>query len=267
MLYDLPHELNELLAGSKLERISTGESGAAVWRCTSASRPPWYLKSGPVEAQLGLAQEAACLRWMRDRGLCVPRVLVFASSNEHEYLLTESATGTPASADEWHAHADRVAAALGRGLAQLHRTDVSTCPFDRRVARQLEEARTRVDAGVVREDDFDEIRLGRSAADLFGKLLTAAPAAATEQDLVLVHGDFCLPNVLLAREDDDIHVTGYVDCGRAGVGDRHQDLALAVRSLTYNLGAGTVAPFLRAYDGPPIDPRRLDFFTVLDEFF
>jgi aminoglycoside 3'-phosphotransferase II len=52
-----------------------------------------------------------------------------------------------------------------------------------------------------------------------------------------------------------------------GVGDRHQDLALAMRSLAFNFGADTVATFLSAYGGAPIDPRALEFFTILDEFF
>ena len=62
-------------------------------------------------------------------------------------------------------------------------------------------------------------------------------------------------------------MTGLVDCGRAGVGDRHQDLALAMRSPTFNFGADTVGTFLSAYGSAPIDPRALEFFTILDEFF
>ena len=40
-----------------------------------------------------------------------------------------------------------------------------------------------------------------------------------------------------------------------------------MRSLTYNLGPDTVAPFVAGYDGPRIDSGTLEFFTVLDEFF
>jgi aminoglycoside 3'-phosphotransferase II len=121
-----------------------------------------------------------------------------------------------------------------------------------------------MDAGHVREDDFDDIRLGRRATDLFAELLSMVPA---REDLVLVHGDFCLPNVLLTTFGERVDVTGLIDCGRAGIGDRHQDLALAIRSLTYNLGPASVAPFLSAYDGPRIDEGTLEFFTILDEFF
>ncbi len=89
----------------------------------------------------------------------------------------------------------------------------------------------------------------------------------TQEDLVFVHGDFCLPNVLLEPAGEGLTMTGLVDCGRAGIGDRHQDLALAMRSLTYNFDADTIAPFLNAYGGPPVDSRILEFFTILDEFF
>lgn len=261
---DLPRELNARLAGRRLAPVRGGESGAGVWRCTLPAEPAWYLKAAPLDAQLGLEQEAASMRWMREQGLPVPRVIEYLRLGETDYLLAEEAVGVPASASEWRKAGARVATALGRGLARLHSTDVTTCPFDRRIGCQLEETRARIDAGLVREADFDSERLGRRAADVFAELSAMAPFP---EDLVLVHGDFCLPNVLLTRSEGDLHVTGLIDCGRAGIGDRHQDLALAVRSLTCNFGPDTVAPFLAGYDGPRIDSRALEFFTVLDEFF
>lgn len=261
---DVPRELHLLLAEREFEKVGLGESGAAVWRCTLPGHAPRFLKVATIEAKLALEQEAACLRWMREHGLPVAPVLAYISQSGVEYLLTAAAAGVPASASEWREMAEHVAVALGRGLARLHATDVTTCPFDRRVDRQLQEARGRLASGMVREEDFDVSRRGRDPADLLAELSNMVPAA---EDLVFVHGDFCLPNVLLTQIEGDLHVTGLVDCGRAGVGDRHQDLALAVRSLTGNFGLGTVAPFLSAYNGPPIDAQSLAFFTVLDEFF
>ena len=157
-----------------------------------------------------------------------------------------------------------MAIALGRCLAELHSVDTLGCPFDRRISVQLDEARLRIATGAVREDDFDARRQGRTATDLFAELLTTVPDC---EDSVFVHGDFCLPNILLsAQVSGAVHVTGLIDCGRAGIGDRHQDLALAIRSLTYNLGSEFVASFLASYGRPSIDPRTTEFFTVLDEF-
>lgn len=261
---NLPRELDQRLAGRALEPINVGESGAAVWRCTKSGEADWYLKASRISAQLGLEREAACMRWIREAGLPAPAVLDYYRGVDMEFLLSEAAVGAPASDGRWNDSSAQVAIALGTGLARLHSTEVSTCPFDRRIAVQLNEARARIASGEVREDDFDEARLGRDANELFAELLTMVPP---QEDLVLVHGDFCLPNVLLTQDGDALHMTGIIDCGRAGIGDRHQDIALAIRSLRYNFGPETVRPFLSAYSGPATDARTLEFFTVLDEFF
>src|SRR5437899_2886470 len=49
------------------------------------------------------------------------------------------------------------------------------------------------------------------------------------EDLVLVHGDSCFPNILL--DSKSLAVNGFVDWGHSGIADRYQDLALAARSI------------------------------------
>jgi aminoglycoside phosphotransferase len=74
---------------------------------------------------------------------------------------------------------------------------------------------------------------------------------------VLVHGDACLPNILF-REDGTL--SGYIDLGDIGIGDREVDLSAAVWSLRYNLGSGHGLDFLRAYgldDATGQDVERL----------
>lgn len=61
-------------------------------------------------------------------------------------------------------------------------------------------------------------------------------------------------------------VAGFIDLGRAGVADRHQDFACAARSIAYNFGDAFVAPFFSAYGAEP-DPARIAFYQLLDEFF
>jgi aminoglycoside 3'-phosphotransferase-2 len=117
-----------------------------------------------------------------------------------------------------------------------------------------------MESGLVDEDDFDEARLGRTAQDLFKDLLALRPAS---EDLVFTHGDYTLPNVIFDRG----MFSGVVDVGRAGVSDRYRDIALGMRSLRDNLGPGLEAPFLEAYGLALPDWTKVEFFTLIDEFF
>ena len=254
-----------MLPGRSFERVTIGESGAGVWRCTMDGASPVYLKVASAGADCRLDQEADRLRWMKEHDVPVPAVSDYGRIGTTEYLVLEEVPGTAASDSRWTLLLPEVIAALGRGLARLHQTKTDDCPFDQRIARQIDAARERVAAGRVREDDFDESRAGRRATDLLGELLSTVPAT---EDLVFTHGDFCLPNVILDRgHTGQVEIAGLIDCERAGLADRHQDVALAVRSIMHNFGSNYVVPFLQAYGLPHPDEDKLRFFTLLDEFF
>lgn len=73
-----------------------------------------------------------------------------------------------------------------------------------------------------------------------------------EEDEVLVHGDYCLPNVLC--DADGCH---YLDVGAAGVGDRYIDIVAGIWSLRHNYGKGGVEDLLDAYGSRKLDQRKL----------
>jgi aminoglycoside phosphotransferase len=79
-----------------------------------------------------------------------------------------------------------------------------------------------------------------------------AVGPTSEDDEVLVHGDYCLPNVLL--DGDRFH---YLDVGEAGVGDRYVDVVAAIWSLRHNYGEGSVADLLDEYGLRTPDRRKL----------
>lgn len=262
---DVTTTLTAALTDYAFEPINLGESGASVWRCSMDAAPTLYLKTAALVAGLRLDEEAERLRWMKTHELPVPTVREYGHTDNAEYLLLDQVSGVPASDPSWRRFLPEVVTALGQGLARLHHTPIADCPFNHRIVWQVNEACRRVAAGLVREEDFDDERLGRRATELLTELLATTPA---EEDLVFTHGDFCLPNVVLDRTaDGKLHVAGLVDCGSAGVADRHRDLALAIRSITHDLGRGWVRPFLRAYGLPHPQPDRLRFYALLDEFF
>ena len=174
-------------------------------------------------------------------GLPVPAVLQYHEWKGREYLLLTAVPGVDASVPRPPAQYDAMVTALASGLRALHATNISACPFDQSRRARIAAAEARVRAGIVREDDFDSEREGQSAAQVYAQLATSPPAS---EDRVFTHGDYCLPNVLLTDDAGGFKISGFVDCGNAGIADPYQDLALCARSVARNFGprarAGTV---------------------------
>jgi len=71
---------------------------------------------------------------------------------------------------------------------------------------------------------------------------------------VLVHGDYCLPNVLVEHGE----LSALVDVGGAGLGEPTVDLAAGVWTLQYNYGPGLARTFLDAYGWEPMTDSEIE---------
>ena len=261
---EIPEDLARILAGRTAQQLELGRSGADVWRYSGTSGPALYLKRASGLAVAELEGEEARLDWLHSL-VSVPAVLGSSAVGDDYYLLLEGLKGYPASDERWRNEAPSVVDVIADALRWLHDVSVLGCPFDARLASRIESARHRVAAGLVDESDFDEPRLGRSARELFREVERSAPTA---EDLVLAHGDLSLPNVILDRDAAGTVVfSGFVDCGRAGLSDRYQDLALAARGIAGNFDERWVVPFFQRYGIADPDPDKIAFYQLLDEFF
>ena len=254
---DLPLQWQPCLAGTRLEQQSIGESRADVYRVRSTNQPDRYLKSEHTSTLPELPDEIERLNWWAAHGLRGPSVRAAAATPPGHWLFMRAVVGQDGA--RAGLPPAQVVAIMADALHRLHRIPIGQCPFDQTLEPRIAEARRALDAGLVDESDFDDERIGRTAEDAFAELLATRPAT---HDLVVAHGDACLPNFMA----DGGVFTGYIDCGRLGVSDRHQDLALAARSIERNLGREWIEPFFRSYGVEP-DNRRLAFYCLLDEFF
>ena len=82
-------------------------------------------------------------------------------------------------------------------------------------------------------------------------------------DKVLLHGDYCLPNILL----DNWQFSGFIDVGNGGVGDRHIDIFWGIWSLYFNLKSEAYSDrFLDAYGRDAVQPELLRLIAAVESF-
>ncbi len=255
-----PASILQLVRGEKASEVGIGCSAARVFRIEMESGKRRYLKVQTVVGPETLAHEAAILEWLQGR-LPAPEVLAFADSGEQEYLVISEVAGqdcVAAMATEDH---KTITQLLAEGLRQVHTVGIMDCPFDERIDAKLAQARLNVNLGLVDEDDFDEERRGQMTA---GEILTALQRIRpAESDLVFTHGDYCLPNIILLNS----RVNGFIDLGRAGIADRYNDLAIASRSIRYNLGPDMETLFFESYGLGRVDREKIAYYRLMDELF
>jgi aminoglycoside phosphotransferase len=204
------------------------------------------------DPSLDLVGEGERLVWLRAHGIPAAEVVECRPG----LLVTAEVPGR-SGADAWPTQArPRVVDGMAELTRMLHELPVDQCRFDRRLAVTLPEALVRFE---------NDAQRGIGAHDQVARLLATVPTA---EDLVVCHGDLCLPNVLFSPDDAGA-ITGVIDAGRLGVADRWVDLALATRSMTSRLnpqyGEWAAQRYLARY-GTAADPAKNDFYRLLDEF-
>ena len=257
----VPESMAAAVAGYAWARDRVGESGGAVYRLHGKpGAPDLYLKHGRNAVADAIVDETARLRWLAAH-LPVPAVAHFISTDDEAWLLMSAMPGQTAyqllQADP--GQHDVVVDALAGFLKRLHAIPASACPFNSDHAYRLGLARSRIEAGLVEEDDFDEERAGWSAQQVWDAMQALLPLAP---DPVVTHGDYSLDNLLVV----DGEVAGCIGAGRVGIADRYQDLAIAWNCLGEFDGA-LQERFLRQYGVATPDRRKLQFYLMLDELF
>jgi kanamycin kinase len=200
--------------------------------------------------------ESARMHWA-SLFLPVPIVLDAGSGSDVEWMLTDALPGKDATRHRLLSDPEVIVPLLAHGLADWHaRTAVAQCPFDFRAAVAIAHARERVRAGIATRTDLHPEYAHLTMDAALAELERLRPAS---EDLVVCHGDYCFPNVLL---DDDGAIIGYVDLGELGVADRWWDVAVGAWSTTWNVGPGYEDLFYATY-GVERDDDRITFYRLL----
>ncbi len=283
---DLHGDAARALAGATFEPVAAGRR-SRVWRATFADDRADVAVKGAVPLGAGSTADAARteavelihaeaerLVWITGhlggRGLPVPEIVAVPEPGDPDpVLVTAWLEGT---VDPRLMRSPEVAVEnFGRALASLHeasrRIDLDACPFDASLRHRLAQAATRVERGLADTSAAKDPYNLYSPAELAERVGRMADATAepVPADRVLLHGDLCVSNIVF----DPAYSTtvGAIDWGFAGVGDRHQDLAITARSLSRNLSGEVLPDFFAAYGLEHPDLLRIETYVTLEELF
>lgn len=206
--------------------------------------------------------------------LPVPDVYAYEIADGKSYLLMSKCAGQMACADEYMRNPAVQCKLLADGLKRLWSIDISDCPSDQRLPHKLARARYHIENGLVDLDNVEPDTFGENGFQNPEELLDWLYQNMPEEEPVLSHGDYCLPNIFGVHDK----LTGYIDLGRAGIADKWCDIALCYRSLLHNYEGkykpqeNTAYPDyddLLLFRELHIEPNweKIRYYILLDELF
>lgn len=239
-------------------------SGASVFDCSCSPEARVYFidRDGgyflKAAARGTLAREAEMTAYFHQKGLS-PAVLDY-QTGERDWLLTARAVGEDATSDTYLRDPARLAATLGEALRALHECACSDCPVGDRMSEYFALADENYQQGRFDLSLFGD-RVPFSSADEAYAVMREGRTALSGR--VLLHGDYCLPNVMLKNW----RVSAFIDVGNGGVGDPHVDLFWGAWTLWFNLKTDRYRErFFDAYGKDLID-RDLLLVVAAAEIF
>lgn len=235
MLY-IPNSIKNKIETKSFEPDNVGMSGSNILLF-----PDQVLKirDDMTEAD----NEVQAMQWLKGR-IQAPEVLARECEMEKSYLLMTRVKGRMACDEHYMKDPERLTGLLARALKELWLVDM---------------------------DNVEPDTFGADGFESPEALLLWLWENKPQEEPVLSHGDFCLPNIFI----DDEENFSFIDLGRTGIADKWQDIALCYRSLKHNYDGKYGGKAYRGYDPEllfemlGIEPEweKLRYYILLDELF
>lgn len=262
----LPEKIHKLISEGNCETDHIGMSDASVFLYGDKVLK---VQENDEEAE----NEYRMMRYLQGR-LPVPEIYVHETADGRSYLLMGRCGGQMACEGEYMEDPAALCRLLADGLKKLWSVDIADCPSDQSLSHKLVRAKYNITHGLVDLDNVEPDTFGENGFRDPAELLQWLQENRPEEEPVLSHGDYCLPNIFGVRDK----VTGYIDLGRTGIADKWCDIALCWRSLAHNYSGkyeyhGNTAH--ADYDemllfrelGIEPDWEKIRYYILLDELF
>lgn len=220
-----------------------------------------YLKSAAAGS---LEKEAAMTKFYHSRRIgdipLAAEVLDYRTESGRDWLLTARVPGEDCTHADALADPAALSVMLGETLRALHELPADGCPVPLRTQEYLESVEEGFRAGrfdgSYYSGSYGPIRMDEAYA-------TVRENADRLSSRVLLHGDYCLPNVMQQAG----RFAGFIDVDHGGVGERHIDLYWGAWSLAFNLKTdGYRQRFFDAYGRDLVSEEILRVIAAAETF-
>ena len=185
-------------------------------------------------------------------------VLYYGTSHGKDYMLSRRIQGEDCTYPAYLAEPKKLCDLIAFLLRKLHEIDGKACPVQDRIGTYVESVKHGLDKSSYESDLFKGIWEFNSFSDAKRAAEEGIPMLKKE---VLIHGDYCLPNIILNNRK----FSGYIDLDCGGIGDRHIDVLWGIWTLNYNLGTIEYTNrFIDAYGRDMIEPEKLRMIAAME---
>lgn len=230
---ELPERVEKILGSDAAFRKITADGESEIY-CAGGNG--LYLKTGEAGS---LKNEAEMTAFLHGKNLAAE--VVDYISEDRDYLIVAAIAGIDGGRKCFADRPRMLCDKLAQALRTLHEVDLSDCPVTL--------------SDTVSDNGFDGEIAEYIGVDSREKALSAFEKVKglLKSDAV-VHGSFCSENVLFC----DFKLSGFINLGLSGMGDRHIDIARGAYSLMKLLGTDSYKErFFDAYGRELIDSDRL----------
>lgn len=249
---EYPENIKCILKNADLYDSSCSNEASVIFVDKDAG---YFIKSS---AKGTLKDEALMTEYFSSLKLSA-RVIEYISLDK-DYLVTEKISGEDCIADKYLADPVKLCDTLAENLSLLHLIDFKDCPIKNHTERYLARAEANYLSGNYDKSTFPDSFGYRSAEEAREVILANSKMLKCD---TLLHGDYCLPNILL----NDWKLSGFIDVGSGGVGDRHVDIFWAIWTLFFNLKTDKYSKrFIDAYGRDRINTDILRLVAAIEVF-
>ena len=246
-----PSEIADFLTGADIYNSSCSNLSQVYY---IAKEQGYFLKIAPAGF---LKTEQFMHRYFHSLGLTTP-VILYKTIGDNDYLITEPVKGEDCT--HYFADPERLCDTIAVNLRMLHNQPISGCPIKDRIKIYIESVLNGHAKGKYEPELFEglwEFSSLQSAWEI------AKEGIKNLEANVLIHGDYCLPNIIL----NNWEFSGFVDLIKAGVGDRNIDVLWGIWTLKFNLGTAKYTErFIDVYGRDMIDKEKLRCIAAMEMF-